>query len=54
MVRNLLAITRIDAGALELRTDWVDLREVAEHVAGALRRRGASHRLIVDLPVAPV
>ncbi len=50
MVRNLLAITRIDAGALELRTDWVDLREVAEHVAGALRRRGASHRLIVDLP----
>ena len=25
MVRNLLAITRIDAGALELRRDWIDL-----------------------------
>ena len=42
MVRNLLAITRIDAGVLELRTDWVDLREVAERVVGALRRRGAT------------
>lgn len=30
MVRNLLAITRINAGGLELRYDWVDLREVAE------------------------
>ena len=28
MVRNLLAITRIDAGALELRRDWIDLREI--------------------------
>ena len=27
MVRNLLAITRIDAGALELRRDWIDLRK---------------------------
>ena len=33
MVRNLLAITRIDAGSLELRRDWVDLGETA-------RRRG--------------
>jgi two-component system sensor histidine kinase KdpD len=50
MVRNLLAITRIDAGALELRRDWVDLREVAEHVAAAARRRGAAQQLTVALP----
>ena len=41
MVRNLLAITRIDAGALELRRDWIDLREVVERVVSAARRRGA-------------
>ena len=39
MVRNLLAMTRIDAGALELRRDWVDLREVVERVVSAARRR---------------
>jgi two-component system sensor histidine kinase KdpD len=50
MVRNLLAITRIDAGVLELRKDWVDLREVAERVVGALHRRGATQRLAIDLP----
>ena len=41
MVRNLLAMTRIDAGALEVRRDWVDLREIVERVADAARRHGA-------------
>ena len=50
MVRNLLAITRIDAGALELRRDWIDLREIVERVVGAARRRGAAQALTVDLP----
>jgi two-component system, OmpR family, sensor histidine kinase KdpD len=50
MVRNLLAITRVDAGALELRKDWVDLREVAERVVSAQRRRGAVRRLVIALP----
>jgi two-component system sensor histidine kinase KdpD len=56
MIRNLLAITRIDAGVLELRKDWVDLREIAERAASALRRRGAEHTIVVDLPanVPPV
>ena len=40
MVRNLLAITRIDAGALELRRDWIDLREIVERVV----ERGAPPR----------
>ena len=50
MVRNLLAITRIDAGALELRRDWIDLREVAERVVSAARRHGARQHIEVGLP----
>lgn len=50
MVRNLLAITRIDAGALELRRDWVDLREIVDRIVGAARRRGAAQTMTVELP----
>jgi two-component system sensor histidine kinase KdpD len=50
MVRNLLAITRIDAGALELRRDWVDLREITDRVVNAARRHGARQRIDVRLP----
>lgn len=50
MVRNLLAITRIDAGALELRWDWIDLREIAQRVVSAARRRGALQTMVIALP----
>ncbi|MDB5600810.1 MAG: osmosensitive channel signal transduction histidine kinase [Xanthobacteraceae bacterium] len=50
MVRNLLAITRIDAGALELRWDWIDLREIAQRVVSAARRRGAAQTMTMALP----
>src|SRR5262245_40637830 len=50
MVRNLLAITRIDAGALELRRDWVDLREISDRVVNAARRHGARQQINVRLP----
>jgi two-component system sensor histidine kinase KdpD len=50
MVRNLLSITRIESGALELRRDWVDLREIAARVIGAARRRGAQQSLTLDWP----
>jgi two-component system sensor histidine kinase KdpD len=50
MVRNLLAITRIDAGALELRRDWIDLREISERVVSAARRHGAQQRIEIELP----
>ena len=50
MVRNLLAITRIDAGALELRHDWIDLREIVDRVVSAARRRGAKQHIEVALP----
>jgi two-component system, OmpR family, sensor histidine kinase KdpD len=50
MVRNLLAITRIDAGALEVRRDWVDLREVVERVVSATRLRNPASSLAANLP----
>ena len=50
MVRNLLAITRIESGALELRRDWIDLREIVDRIANASRRRGARHHIEVRLP----
>ena len=50
MVRNLLAITRIDSGALELRLDWLDLREIVDRVVSAARRRGAKQPFEVSLP----
>jgi len=50
MVRNLLAITRIDAGALELRLDWIDQREIIERIVRAARLRGATQTISVDLP----
>jgi two-component system sensor histidine kinase KdpD len=50
MVRNLLAITRIQEGALELRLDWVDLREIVERVISAARRRGVSQTFATKLP----
>jgi two-component system sensor histidine kinase KdpD len=50
MVRNLLAITRIDAGALELRRDWIDIREIVDRVANTARRRGAKQTIQISLP----
>ena len=50
MVRNLLSITRIEAGALELRCDWLDLREIVARVIGAERRRGARQAMDIALP----
>jgi two-component system sensor histidine kinase KdpD len=50
MVRDLLAMTRIDAGALELRKDWLDLREIADRVVNAACRHGAQQKFHVDLP----
>jgi two-component system sensor histidine kinase KdpD len=54
MVRNLLAMTRIDAGALELRRDWIDLREIAERVIGAAKRRGSALSFVSNLPTLPM
>ena len=50
MVRNLLAITRINADMLELRRDWIDLREIVERIVSMARRRGAQQRFEVAMP----
>ena len=51
MVRNLLAITRIDAGALELRKDWIDVHEIVGRVVSAARRqRPVTPNVDVQLP----
>lgn len=42
MVRNLLAITRVEAGALELSRDWIDLRELMDRTVALAKRRGAA------------
>ena len=41
MVRNLLAITRVEAGALEVNRDWVDIRELLHRGVAMAKRRGA-------------
>ncbi|WP_029004608.1 sensor histidine kinase [Azorhizobium doebereinerae] len=49
MVRNLLSMTRLEAGALDLRRDWVDIGEVVNQAVAAARRRGAIQHLVVSL-----
>lgn len=49
MVRNLLSMTRLEAGGLELRRDWTDLGEIAGRVAEQARRRGARQPIAVTL-----
>jgi two-component system sensor histidine kinase KdpD len=41
MVKNLLAMTRLEAGALELNRDWTDLQELFDRAVALARRRGA-------------
>lgn len=49
MVRNLLAITRLEAGALDLRRDWTDLPEVVSQTVAAARRRWGRQDIALQL-----
>jgi K+-sensing histidine kinase KdpD len=54
MVRNLLAMTRLEAGALEIKRDWVDMIETCERAIAVLKRRGATQLFSVagkDVPL---
>jgi K+-sensing histidine kinase KdpD len=51
MVRNLLAMTRVEAGALEVNRDWVDVRELFDGAVAVAKRRGATQRF--EVAVAP-
>jgi two-component system, OmpR family, sensor histidine kinase KdpD len=57
MVRNLLAMTRVEAGGLEINRDWVDIRELFDRAVAMAKRRGATQRFEValepGLPFAP-
>ena len=57
MVRNLLAITRVEAGALEVNRDWVEVRELFDRAVATAKRRGAVQAFEVvadpDLPLIP-
>lgn len=50
MVRNLLSMTRLEAGAVDIRRDWVDIGEIADRLADQARRRGLSGRLMLAVP----
>lgn len=50
MVRNLLAMTRLEAGALDIRMDWTDAGEILDRVVAAARRRGAPQTFTLDIP----
>ncbi|WP_262271530.1 DUF4118 domain-containing protein [Microvirga yunnanensis] len=54
MVKNLLAMTRLEAGALELNRDWVDLQELFDRAVALAKRRGAHQtfevRVEAELP----
>ena len=54
MVRNLLSMTRLEAGALEISRDWVDVGELVNRVVDQARRRGAVQPFILDLPSEPL
>ncbi|WP_152046804.1 sensor histidine kinase [Aureimonas psammosilenae] len=54
MVRNLLSMTRLEAGALELNRDWIDLGDTLNRAVEVARRRGATQRFTVRLPEGPI
>ncbi|WAJ27246.1 sensor histidine kinase [Antarcticirhabdus aurantiaca] len=54
MVRNLLSMTRLEAGALEINRDWIDVGEILNRIVESARRRGATQGFAVDLPEEPI
>ena len=49
-VSNLLDMTRLEAGALELKRDWVDVGDVVREAAKIARRSFPKRATVVDLP----
>lgn len=50
MVRNLLSMTRLEAGVLDLCKDWTDIGEILDRLVDQARRRGLGARLGVTMP----
>jgi two-component system, OmpR family, sensor histidine kinase KdpD len=49
LIGNLLDLSRIEAGALHPRTDWVDLLDVISTAASHTRKPASAHRLQIEL-----
>ncbi|GGE23213.1 histidine kinase [Aureimonas endophytica] len=49
MVRNLLAMTRLEAGALDLNRDWIDMAEGLNRIVATASKRGATQRFTVEI-----
>jgi two-component system, OmpR family, sensor histidine kinase KdpD len=50
MVTDLLDISRIQAGAVDPRADWVDLHDVVAGAAAQVRAAGHDHPVSIELP----
>jgi two-component system, OmpR family, sensor histidine kinase KdpD len=50
MVDDLLDLSRIEAGAVNPRTDWADLADAVGRAAEQVERRFGRHRIELDLP----
>jgi two-component system, OmpR family, sensor histidine kinase KdpD len=50
LVDNLLDLSRIQAGAVEARSDWCDLADVAASAAAQVRERYGDHPISIELP----
>ena len=56
LVGNLLDLSRIEAGSLQLEKGWYDLSVLIDEVLGRLRPLTRRHKVVVDIPedLAPV
>jgi two-component system sensor histidine kinase KdpD len=54
LIKNLLDLSRIEAGALRPQMAWHDLREFLETTVSRLARTFTTHHLIADAPATPV
>ena len=50
MVTDLLDLSKIQAGAVDPRADWVDLRDVVAGAAAQVRAAGDDHSVTIELP----
>lgn len=50
LLKNLLDMMRLEAGALHLNKDWLPLEEVAGSALSRMERRLSDHRVVVSIP----
>lgn len=53
-VENLLNMSRLESGFLQLKKDWCDMNELLYSVADRLKEELSQHKIIIDSENAPV